>query len=220
MRGGIAGGAKSSDIPAHCIDTLHTRCVPFPPFFPSLFAFKGLHHETHVSAEQSAPRAHPRVPSPNGNRRRSESPCASPRQGPQETRSLKRAQSSLTSGRVLRLSPALRLRSSLDFDAIYARGSRRFDDNHFSVRVKHNNLAHPRLGLAVAVKTMGSGVARNKLRRRVRESFRLHQKQLPAVDIVVGAKPAARGATPAALRDSLANLWIRIAAQCGTSSAR
>jgi ribonuclease P protein component len=86
--------------------------------------------------------------------------------------------------------------------------------------VKPNDFQHPRLGLAVAVKTMGSAVARNRLRRRVRDSFRVNQHALPAVDIVVAARAAARTAKPAALHASLANLWTRIAAQCGTSSAR
>ncbi len=36
----IRGGAKSSDIRAACIDTLHTRCVPFRPFFLALTTYK------------------------------------------------------------------------------------------------------------------------------------------------------------------------------------
>jgi ribonuclease P protein component len=112
------------------------------------------------------------------------------------------------------------LRSKLDFDSVYARGSRRFDDAYFSVRAKPNALAHPRLGLAIAVKTLGSAVARNRLRRQIRESFRVQQHELPSVDIVVAARASARDATSAALHASLANLWTRIAAQCGNSSAR
>ena len=110
----------------------------------------------------------------------------------------------------------LRLRSKLQFDAIYA-GGRRIDDRFFALRVKPNGLTHPRIGLAVAVKTAGNAVARNRLRRLVREDFRLVQHELPAVDIVVAAKFPAREAPASALRASLATLWQRVATTCATS---
>jgi len=117
----------------------------------------------------------------------------------------------------LRFGPSLRLRSKLQFDAIYASG-RRIDDRFFGVRIAPNKLSHPRLGLAVAVKTAGNGVERNRLRRLVKESFRLAQLQLPAVDIVVAAKFPARAAPSSSLRASLATLWQRVASACAASS--
>jgi ribonuclease P protein component len=118
--------------------------------------------------------------------------------------------------RRLRFGAELRLRSKLQFDAIYASG-RRIDDRFFGLRIKPNGLSHPRLGLAVAVKTAGGGVARNRLRRLVRESFRLVQHELPAVDVVVAAKFPAAEAPAATLRASLATLWNRVASTCASS---
>jgi ribonuclease P protein component len=110
----------------------------------------------------------------------------------------------------------LRLRSKPQFDAIYASG-RRIDDRFFGLRVKPNGLGFPRIGLAVAVKTAGNAVLRNRLRRLVRESFRLARYDLPAVDIVVAVKiPAAEAPSPT-LRASLATLWQRVASTCATS---
>lgn len=117
----------------------------------------------------------------------------------------------------LRFGPEKRLRSKLQFDAIYANG-RRIDDRFFGLRIVPNKLSHPRLGLAVSVKTAGNGVERNRLRRLVRESFRLAQLALPAVDVVVAAKYPAREAPPASLRASLATLWQRVATACASSS--
>lgn len=111
----------------------------------------------------------------------------------------------------------LRLRSKLQFDAVYA-GGRRIDDRFFALRVKPNGLDHPRVGLAVAVKTAGNAVERNRLRRLVRESFRLTRLDLPAVDIVVAAKFPAREAPATSLRASLATLWKRVASSCAPSS--
>lgn len=121
------------------------------------------------------------------------------------------------SHRPLRFGAELRLRSKPQFDSVYA-GGRRIDDRFFALRVKANGLPHARIGLAVAVKTAGSGVARNRLRRLVRESFRLAQHELPAVDIVVAAKFPAREVPAATLRDSLATLWKRVISSCASSS--
>ncbi len=118
--------------------------------------------------------------------------------------------------RRLRFGADLRLRSKLQFDAIYASG-RRLDDRLFGLRVKSNGIGHPRLGLAVAIKTAGNAVARNRLRRLIKESFRLAQFELPSVDIVVAAKFPATEAPAATLRASLATLWQRVASTCATS---
>ena len=118
--------------------------------------------------------------------------------------------------RRLHFGAELRLRSKTQFDSIYAAG-KRIDDRFFGLRVKGNGLAHPRIGLAVAVKTAGSGVARNRTRRLIRESFRLAQHDLPAVDIVVTAKFPSREAPATTLRASLATLWQRVATTCATS---
>lgn len=119
--------------------------------------------------------------------------------------------------RPLRFGADLRLRSKLQFDAVYA-GGRRLDDRFFALRIKANGLGHARVGLAVAVKTAGNAVKRNRLRRVVRESFRLAQHTLPAVDVVVAIKFPAAQAPVASLRDSLATLWKRVASTCASSS--
>jgi ribonuclease P protein component len=116
----------------------------------------------------------------------------------------------------LRLGAELRLRSKLQFDALYASG-KRVDDRFFGLRVRPNGLGFPRIGLAVAVKTAGNAVKRNRLRRLIRETFRLAQHELPSVDIVVAAKFPAAGAPAATLRASLATLWQRVVRTCAPS---
>ena len=103
-----------------------------------------------------------------------------------------------------------RLRRKSDFDAAYARG-RRLGDGFFTVIALANDVGAPRLGLAVAVRAAGGGVARNRLRRLIRESFRLQQAALPALDLVVSVRPRARAATAQELRASLAALWLKVA---------
>lgn len=110
----------------------------------------------------------------------------------------------------------LRLRHKREFDAVYARG-RRIADGFFTMTIRGNQVGAPRLGLAVAVKVAGNAVGRNRLRRIIRESFRLHQHELPAVDLAVGARAPARAASAESLRASLAVLWKKVGEQCASS---
>jgi ribonuclease P protein component len=108
-----------------------------------------------------------------------------------------------------------RLRRKSDFDAAYARG-RRFGNGFFGVTAIWNDKGGPRLGLAVAVRVAGGGVERNRIRRIIRESFRLHQHELPAVDLVVSARNPAKDAPRADLHASLVALWKKVNQQCAT----
>ena len=99
-----------------------------------------------------------------------------------------------------------------EFRVVRQRG-RRFSDAYFTVSVLANHETHPRLGLAIATKSCGNAVARNLIKRLARESFRLNQYELPAVDVTIAARDAARLALPSALRASLDKHWKTIARQ-------
>jgi len=64
--------------------------------------------------------------------------------------------------------------------------------------------------MAVSTRAAGNSVRRNRLRRLIRESFRMHRQELPAVDVLVTARPAAAQATNRAVFESLAGLWQRV----------
>jgi ribonuclease P protein component len=72
--------------------------------------------------------------------------------------------------------------------------------------------------MAVAAKTVGNAVARNRLRRIIRESFRHAQHRLPAADYIIGARAAVRGASAQSIRESLEGLWTQAAKLCAASS--
>jgi ribonuclease P protein component len=67
------------------------------------------------------------------------------------------------------------------------------------------------------VRTAGGSVQRNRIRRVIRESFRLHQRELPAADLVVSARARARGASGPELHAALAALWRKGAGVCAKS---
>lgn len=104
---------------------------------------------------------------------------------------------------------AARLRRAADFAALKrARG--RLRGRCFMLRYEANATSTARLGLAVSRRVSVRAVERNRIKRLVRESFRHHRQQLPAVDILVIAQPAAAGEDGAALRGELDGLWGRM----------
>ncbi len=64
--------------------------------------------------------------------------------------------------------------------------------------------------MAVSVRAAGSAVRRNGIRRVIRESFRLHQHELPAMDVFITARDQARHTPNAELFASLERLWQRV----------
>jgi ribonuclease P protein component len=94
---------------------------------------------------------------------------------------------------------------------------RRLTDAFFSLSVLASEANCARLGLAIATRTFGTAVARNRIKRLARESFRLNQHRLPPVDVTVTARDAARSAQAKDLRLSLEKHWNNIIQRCAKS---
>jgi ribonuclease P protein component len=113
----------------------------------------------------------------------------------------------------LTFEPRQRLHQPAEFREVKRRG-RKFADAFFSLSVLVNHETYPRLGLSIATRTFGTAVARNRIKRLTRESFRLNQHSLPPVDVTVSARAAARAASSGDLRASLDRHWRSIAERC------
>lgn len=75
---------------------------------------------------------------------------------------------------------------------------------------RHNDVGYARLGITVSKKTSKKAVVRNRLKRLVRESFRMHKHQMLAIDIVVISRKRASGASACELRQELTKLWQQL----------
>ena len=102
-----------------------------------------------------------------------------------------------------RYPPRARLPRGIDLTLCWESG-RRVRLTHLDIAWRPNSKGHTRIGIVVP-RFDHTAVARNRLRRRVREILRRDLlSRLPSVDLVVRAKRAAYSARFAVLRDELA----------------
>lgn len=99
-----------------------------------------------------------------------------------------------------------RLLRPADFAAL-RENSRRVSSTHFSMQFRANAQTGARLGMAVSRRVSKLAVVRNRIRRQIRESFRLTRNSLPAVDILVIARTQAATQPNPTLRAELEILW-------------
>ena len=97
------------------------------------------------------------------------------------------------------------LRKNREFDRVYHTG-RRLHGKGFSLIWSENDLSWNRLGISVQKKT-GRAVDRNRIKRIIREAFRLHRQGFPArSDIVITVRPGFTLNSPAEVMASVADL--------------
>lgn len=73
-----------------------------------------------------------------------------------------------------------------------------------------NQQKHPRLGLAISVKHSGNAVNRNRLKRLIKEHFRLKQTAIDKLDLVFLSKSNAGKSSNAEIRSTLDYFWRKL----------
>lgn len=95
------------------------------------------------------------------------------------------------------------------FQRLYRHGNQE-SNRYLALYCRHNRLGENRVGITTG-KKLGKAVTRNRLRRRLREIYRIHEGQFkPGYDLVVVARSAAVGASFSQLEDSYLTLASRL----------
>lgn len=107
----------------------------------------------------------------------------------------------------LKLPKTALLRKGREFDRVYRLGTRRHG-NGFSLILYPNTLGYNRIGISIHRKLKGA-VKRNRIKRIIRESFRLERSLYPAcADIVFAVRPDFHQKSPAEVASSVTKLGI------------
>lgn len=104
---------------------------------------------------------------------------------------------------------AASLRVSAQFQAVFG-ASQRVSGTYFRLHARLSaEDGRARLGVTVSKRVDKLAVGRNRIRRQIKECFRLLRRDLPPGDYVLLAKPAAAKADNALLRGELLSLFER-----------
>ncbi|MGB0662669.1 MAG: ribonuclease P protein component [Pontibacterium sp.] len=103
-----------------------------------------------------------------------------------------------------------RLLTGEDFQAVFNDARVKVPDQHLLLLTRPNSLGHPRIGFVVSKKNVRLAVQRNRVKRIIRENFRLNQHKLPAVDIVVLARRGLGELENDALHNLCGRSWSRL----------
>jgi ribonuclease P protein component len=110
-----------------------------------------------------------------------------------------------------RYPPGARLRAPADFAAL-RRDAKRVSSRFFHAQYRLTESAESRLGMAVSRRVSKRAVVRNRIRRTIRESFRLCRSSLPRCDVLVIARAEAAAQSRSNLRVDLDLIWSRLTA--------
>lgn len=103
-----------------------------------------------------------------------------------------------------------RLLTPRQFKAVFDSPSGKAPGKNVLLLARNNELDHPRLGLVIGKKSVKLSVERNRLKRQIRESFRLNQETLAGWDIVVIARKGLGDLENAELARQFGKLWKRL----------
>ena len=106
-----------------------------------------------------------------------------------------------------------RLLTPRQFKSVFDSPSGKAPGKNVLLLARANELDHPRLGLVIGKKSVKLSVERNRLKRLIRDSFRLNQALLGGLDIVVVARKGLGDLENPELHQQFGKLWKRLARQ-------
>jgi ribonuclease P protein component len=112
-----------------------------------------------------------------------------------------------------------RLTRPAEFQRVFNHCEYRVGNRWVTLLAAPNDKGHPRLGLAISRKVARTAVARNRIKRVCRESFRHRQSELAALDVVVLGRSGVAGQSSRTLGSAMDRIWTQLVSTCAGSSS-
>lgn len=103
-----------------------------------------------------------------------------------------------------------RLLNAHDYKAVFDNAKWKISSKEFLCLAIPNSFDSPRLGLVIAKKNVKLAVQRNRIKRIIRDNFRLHHDEIPNADIVILARRGLAELSNQELNRLLNTQWHRL----------
>jgi ribonuclease P protein component len=110
----------------------------------------------------------------------------------------------------LNFAKSKRLLTAKDFQFVFSSAEVKTSCPELLLLARFNQQPQSRLGLVIAKKHVKLAVTRNRLKRQIRESFRLQTDNLPSLDIVILARSGCGGLDNPSFNRILEKQWQRL----------
>lgn len=105
---------------------------------------------------------------------------------------------------------SIRLLNAKDYSDVFSSVDIKLSTQYFLCLARKRLDTNPRLGIIVAKKNVRLAVDRNRVKRLLRESFRIHKREIPCYDIVMLAKRSSNNADAEKISKELQYVWRKL----------
>ena len=103
-----------------------------------------------------------------------------------------------------------RLLTPVAFREVFDAPERKLHQSHLMAFVRSNSYEQPRVGMAITKRKVPTAVARNLIKRQIREQFRIRANDLEDKDIVFIVKKSIKGLSKIELKNEINNIFKKI----------
>lgn len=103
-----------------------------------------------------------------------------------------------------------RLLTGADFKRVFDKAIYKVSDQNLLILARPSQTDQPRLGFVISKKNVRLAVNRNRVKRIIRESFRLNRHELPACDLVILARKGIDQLENEAIHRLISKSWSRL----------
>ncbi|MFQ3171404.1 MAG: ribonuclease P protein component [Oleispira sp.] len=115
---------------------------------------------------------------------------------------------------------SVRLLSPGDFSQVFDNTEFKASNRYLLVLATPSKSGDSRLGFVISKKHVKHAVQRNRIKRIIRESFRLNQYQMADNDFVILARPGISDLENSEIREMIDSLWFKLRQSNGKRSSK